>query len=811
MFGRKKKREVHSKDMVLAEGIYLKTPKMQIGNIVYSCFLRSVIAFLLVLGSVGGFLSALQLSYNYLVVIVAYMLLSLYFSFLYALPKFLYRDMGYIAFFAVFVFAIYTFRIHANSGLYVVVNTVLQRAKTFFNLSGVREYETQIDNDYLTVAIVAIFIGMVLIIILNIWLYSRMSLIWAVGLTFPLLLIPLYMKMVPDMLYMIFLAIGYTMVVIFKANGHYLAFAWDKPFKIKAGKHIRVSYTQDAGVFQHVLVTIMVFTLCISFVLQGVIRPGDFERQFHSDNLREKTADTIGNFILLGFAGLYNQYAAVGGMSAGKLGGVSNVRPDYMTDLIVTYTPYSNQAVYLKAFTGGRYLYRNNEWEDLYSYNEAGSDEDITDFEDESMKQEMLSLQQDSGKYYAQGVMKVKNVGADGTYLYYPYYTQFENYNIFKNHAMFESMQGLNQGATGTYIYYPKIVWGESLGETRPGDIDKAKINDEFLDVPEENADVIKAECKKIGLTDTMTENEITDAVAQYFEDNIPYTLSPGATPRDEDFINFFLTKNRKGYCAHFASAATLIFRQMGIPARYVEGYAFSLESVLASEMNEREKAADYYQGYSAIGDTPVMDVEVTDAMAHAWVEVYIEGFGWKVVEVTPSNSLDTEENNFWDAFTSAMNNLGADGDQTSGILGDLDMSKLLWGVYAIIAVVCLFVLYRMGVIVVCKVMRYQKCHQNDKREAVVARYADLCDRIRLCDKAFDACKSHREQLQYMKDKYGLSLDVTVCCEEMEKISYSGQEIRGQQLVEMLQMIRQVKKAVWKQATFLQRIRLCKR
>ena len=89
MLGRKKKREVHSKDMVLAEGIYLKTPKMQIGNIVYSCFLRSVIAFLLVLGSVGGFLSALQLSYNYLVVIVAYMLLSLYFSFLYALPKFL--------------------------------------------------------------------------------------------------------------------------------------------------------------------------------------------------------------------------------------------------------------------------------------------------------------------------------------------------------------------------------------------------------------------------------------------------------------------------------------------------------------------------------------------------------------------------------------------------------------------------------------------------------------------------------------------------------------------------------------------------
>lgn len=98
MFGRKKKEQVHKDDYMLAEGIYLKSPEMKIGNIVYSCFLRSLIAFFLVLGSVGGFFSALDLSYNYVIVIVAYMLLSLYFSFLYALSKFLYRDIGYILF-----------------------------------------------------------------------------------------------------------------------------------------------------------------------------------------------------------------------------------------------------------------------------------------------------------------------------------------------------------------------------------------------------------------------------------------------------------------------------------------------------------------------------------------------------------------------------------------------------------------------------------------------------------------------------------------------------------------------------------------
>ena len=97
----------------------------------------------------------------------------------------------------------------------------------------------------------------------------------------------------------------------------------------------------------------------------------------------------------------------------------------------------------------------------------------------------------------------------------------------------------------------------------------------------------------------------------------------------------------------------------MGIPARYVEGYAFSLEAVLASDINEKEKVEDFYTGYSSIGEAPVMNVEVTDAMAHAWVEVYVDGFGWKVVEVTPGNSMDTDEDNFWDAFTQAINGIG--------------------------------------------------------------------------------------------------------------------------------------------------------
>ncbi|MGN0154674.1 MAG: transglutaminase domain-containing protein [Lachnospiraceae bacterium] len=810
-FKKKKKEEVHKDDLLLAKGIYLKQPDMKHGNIILNCFLRSMIVFLLVFGSLGGFLSAFEISYNYVMVIVAYLLLSMYFSFLYSTPKFVYRDIGYILFFGVFILAIYFFRIYANSGLYAIINTVLERAQAFFNLSGVRKYETQIDNDYITIAFLAIFIGMVIIIILNIWLYSVMSLFWTVLLTFPLLLIPLYMKLTPDPLYMILLGTGYIAVVIFKANGHYLAFAWDTPFKIKGMKKDRVEYTQDAGVFRQILLSMALLGFCVVVLLNTFVSPAAFEARFKNDRLRDKTADAVGNFLLLGFGGLYNRYSATGGLSGGKLGGISNVRPDYLTDLVVSYTPYGNEAVYLKGYTGG--LYRDSQWLSLYDDTGDLGGEDIAIFEEESMKNEAEQLSSRKNEYYAAGRMDVKNVGADTAYLYYPYYTLFEDYSIYNNHNLLSSVQGIGIQQEVSYYYYPKIVWEDQYGEIEPAKINVEGINPDFLDVPEKNRTVIKNECEKIGLNDSMTENEIVDAVKQYFEENIPYTLKPGATPRDEDFINYFLTNNRKGYCAHFASAATLIFRQMGIPARYVEGYAFNLETVLASEINNDKNKVNYYYGYSEIGDSPVMDVEVTDAMAHAWVEIYVEGFGWKTVEVTPGSNEVTDEDNFWDAFSEMLNNLGdQEGNGTGGNrFGDLNLKQYAWLLNVVLYVMSAFLIYVIGKLGIRKVRRYRKCHQKNEREAMIACYADVCDRIRLCDSVFNCCRSHREQLCYIREHYLPDIDVEQFCEELERMSFSNGSVSEQEKKEIYELIRSLRKQIWKQAGMKKKLALWKR
>lgn len=67
----------------------------------------------------------------------------------------------------------------------------------------------------------------------------------------------------------------------------------------------------------------------------------------------------------------------------------------------------------------------------------------------------------------------------------------------------------------------------------------------------------------------------------------------------------------------HFASAGTMILRQMGVPCRYVSGYCAKEDSFKSGENDE--------------------DIcEVKDSQSHAWVEIYLDDFGWIPVEMTP-------------------------------------------------------------------------------------------------------------------------------------------------------------------------------
>lgn len=116
----------------------------------------------------------------------------------------------------------------------------------------------------------------------------------------------------------------------------------------------------------------------------------------------------------------------------------------------------------------------------------------------------------------------------------------------------------------------------------------------------------------------------VVNHVMQALSSSCQYTLSPGAPPAGMDFVDYFLNQNHYGYCVHFASAAVLLLRTLGIPARYAEGYYIS-----GSQLNGR-------------GET----IDVTDNQAHAWVEVYSPGRGWIPFEATPGfTTLSTQDN----------------------------------------------------------------------------------------------------------------------------------------------------------------------
>lgn len=95
------------------------------------------------------------------------------------------------------------------------------------------------------------------------------------------------------------------------------------------------------------------------------------------------------------------------------------------------------------------------------------------------------------------------------------------------------------------------------------------------------------------------------------------YSESVAAVPEGVDFVLSFLDGAQAGYDVHYASAAAMMFRYYGIPARYVEGFLIT-----------KDEAAALSPGESLTLD---------GTHGHAWVEYYQDGVGWLPFEVTPS------------------------------------------------------------------------------------------------------------------------------------------------------------------------------
>lgn len=114
--------------------------------------------------------------------------------------------------------------------------------------------------------------------------------------------------------------------------------------------------------------------------------------------------------------------------------------------------------------------------------------------------------------------------------------------------------------------------------------------------------------------------------IQEYLETHYRYELNVEYPQSEEDFLeSFFRTK--EGYCTYFATAFAVLAREAGIRARYVEGF-------LVPALDPT--------GYPGTPQGPEdYRREVLNDAAHAWIEVYLEGFGWLPLDATPKNVLE--------------------------------------------------------------------------------------------------------------------------------------------------------------------------
>lgn len=138
----------------------------------------------------------------------------------------------------------------------------------------------------------------------------------------------------------------------------------------------------------------------------------------------------------------------------------------------------------------------------------------------------------------------------------------------------------------------------------------------QWLTLPEETG----SRCRQLiqsAAIGTESVEQTAANVASYVQSRAVYDRTGTAMGENtSDFALWFLEQGERGYCVHFATAATVLLRAAGIPARYVTGYR-----------------VDARAG---------QPVQVTSDDAHAWVEYYnYRTWGWYVLEATPTSLED--------------------------------------------------------------------------------------------------------------------------------------------------------------------------
>lgn len=370
----------------------------------------------------------------------------------------------------------------------------------------------------------------------------------------------------------------------------------------------------------------------------------------------------------------YKKYDINYKISRGQMGSYSYMSGSKNSGSVaITLVPYSKDPIYLKSFTGSNY--DNNQWTE----NEDFESTKYINITANALK-EAYEQQKDNCIMAKVSVQPLKN---DDNFSYIPY------------NAVINSESGLNiisdsridastNDTIDFYVYQPiaekdfndavdkeieekkaekraelqsQGIDPDILGDEIYSEIEKERpvyepinlnidddeyyeyVCEKYLNVPENNKKVFDKICEENGFNKD-AEN-INEKISDYFKSNYTFTAYTGLIPWQTDFVDYFITQTKSGNMTHFASSATLLYRSMGIPARYAEGYIITPDDLDNADISE-ESSSERIFGIKT--DKNVINTVLDTKSSFAWVEIYEKGYGWKPINITP---VDTDSDEY--------------------------------------------------------------------------------------------------------------------------------------------------------------------
>jgi hypothetical protein len=669
-FSKKKKRD----KVLKATGIDIgEPPVIDKNNKIFFILVNAIINFLVVMGMVGCFVKSFNIKCNMFALWSASVTISICMSFFYY--NTIVKILGYVGSLIIFLYGIFNYKYLIKGGFAYVCNNLMDFFEKELDLPVERSYDVYGYGEKFSVTVCLIFIIFSVMIMFNMAISETKAVALVILVTFPIVQMGMYFDVKVSILYFVMYIIGIIALIFFRNSRHYhMEYKKRKGYRVRyKKKKLIFDYTNDGKYSLSFLMLLAIMIIIVTIVFSTIFPQREYNKKDEYSQLKDNTMDFTKRLLLVGFWGMLSPNGgSAGGVGRSRMGQSKYVTLDYETDLLVTMPIEKNEdTVYLKNFNGT--FYNDAYWETI-----SEKEGDMVSLEDYGLSsEEAMELNRDMAELYQENefigedkYIKVVNVAADANYAYIPYNayglmgdwnnainddelnaTLYRNWYLNIRYMPFYHIDSVDEFRHKIDELHSEYIekfsnsqqYKDSLIMDR---LDKEEayseyVKDMYMEVPKDNIETISEFCEKYNLT--KDSSNIVERLTQIFEEDYEYTLIPGVTPSNKEFVNYFLSEQKKGYCVYFATASTLIFRYLGIPARYTGGYVIQPSDFIDGKAKDVDMS-EWIVGSEENFYNGVYEYEVNDSQAHAWVEIYIDGFGWLPVDTTPPTDDEEEE-----------------------------------------------------------------------------------------------------------------------------------------------------------------------